>query len=104
MKYKNKDGIELNYTSKDTHTELVKEVVGEAIKLLSLYDRNCKISMNMAMGNCKKFLKENFDLEEKKCPHFMSRNYYINWSDVSDDSFESIHKINIFIDNCKRFI
>ena len=39
--------------------------VGEAVKLLSLYDRNCKISMNMAMGNCKKFLKENFDLEEK---------------------------------------
>ena len=65
MKYKNKDGIELNYTSKDTHTELVKEVIGEAIKLLSLYDRNCKISMNMAMGNCKKFLKENFDLGEK---------------------------------------
>ena len=64
-KYKNKDGIELNYTSKDPHTELVKEVVGEAIKLLSFYDRNCKISMNMAMGNCKKFLKENFNLEEK---------------------------------------
>ena len=65
MKYKNKDGIELNYTSKDIHTELVKEVVGEAVKLLSLYDMNCKISMNMAMGNCKDFLKENFDLEKK---------------------------------------
>ena len=65
MKYKNEDGIELNYTSKDTHTELVKEVVGEAIKLLSFYDRNCKISMNMAMGNCKKFLKENFDIEKE---------------------------------------
>ena len=67
MKYKNKDGIELNYTSLrgDYHTKLVKEVVGEAVKLLSLYDRNCKISMNMAMGNCKKFLKENFDLGEK---------------------------------------
>ena len=65
MKYKNKDGIELNYTSKDTHTKLVKEVVSEAIKLLTMYDRNCKISMNMAMGNCKKFLKENFNLEEK---------------------------------------
>ena len=63
MKYKNKDGIELNYTSKDTHTELVHEVVGEAIKLLTMYDRSCKISMNMAIGNCKKFLKENFNLE-----------------------------------------
>ena len=49
----------------DTTKTLVREVVGEAVKLLSLYDRNCKISMNMAMGNCKKFLKENFNLEEK---------------------------------------
>ena len=66
-KYKNKDGIELNYTQKgDGHTDLVKEVVREAVKILSLYDMNCKISMNMAMGNCKKFLKENFDLEENK--------------------------------------
>ena len=66
MKYKNKDGIELSFTSNDTTSELVKEGVGEAVKLLSFYDRNCKISMNMAMGNCKKFLKENFDLEENK--------------------------------------
>ena len=65
MKYKNKDGIELNYTSNDTHTKLVKEVVGEAIKLLSFYDRNCKISQGMAMSNTKKFLKTNFDLEDK---------------------------------------
>ena len=65
-KYKNKDGIELNYTQKnDVHTDLVKEVVEESIKILTMYDRNCKISMNMAMGNCKKFLKENFDLEKK---------------------------------------
>ena len=63
-KYKNKDGIELSFTGDDTTSVLVKEVVGEAVKLLSLYDRNCKISMNMAMGNCKKFLKENFDLEK----------------------------------------
>tara|TARA_Y100000593_G_C4142528_1_gene252996 strand:+ start:318 stop:539 length:222 start_codon:yes stop_codon:yes gene_type:complete len=66
MKYKNKDGIELSFTGNDTTSVLVKEVVGEAVKLLSLYDRNCKISMNMAMGHCKKFLKENFDLEENK--------------------------------------
>jgi hypothetical protein len=65
-KYKNKDGIELNYTSKDIHTELVKEVVGESIKILTMYDRSCKISMGMAMSNCKDFLKENFNLEESK--------------------------------------
>ena len=66
-KYKNKDGIESNYTQRNnTHTDLVKEVIGEAIKILGMYDRNCKISMGFAMSNCKKFLKENFDLEEKK--------------------------------------
>ena len=64
-KYKNKDGIELSYTGNDSHQVLVREVISEAMKILSMYDRNCKISMNMAMGNCKKFLKENFDLEEK---------------------------------------
>ena len=64
-KYKNKDGIELSYTGNDTHQVLVKEVVSEAIKILTMYDRSCKISMNMAMGNCKKFLKENFDLGGK---------------------------------------
>ena len=64
-KYKNKDGIELSFTGDDTTSVLVKEVVGEAIKLLSFYDRNCKISMNMAMGNCKNFLKKNFDLGDK---------------------------------------
>ena len=65
-KYKNKDGIELNFTGDDITSVLVKEVVGEAIKLLTIYDRNCKISMNMAVGNCKKFLKTNFDLEDGK--------------------------------------
>ena len=65
-KYKNKDGIELSYTGNDSHQQLVKEVVSEAIKILTMYDRNCKISMGMAMSNCKKFLKENFDLEENK--------------------------------------
>ena len=64
-KYKNKDGIELSYTGNDSHQVLVREVISEAIKILGMYDRNCKISMNMAMGNCKKFLKENFDLENK---------------------------------------
>ena len=37
-KYKNKDGIELNYSSKDTHTKLVKEVVKEAIRILNSHN------------------------------------------------------------------
>ena len=64
-KYKNKDGIELNYTSKDDHVTLVKEVISEAIKMLDIYDRNCKISMGMAVSNTKNFLRTNFDLEDK---------------------------------------
>ena len=66
-KYKNKDGIELNYTQRNnTHTDLVKEVIGEAIKILGMYDRSCKISMGMAMMNTKKFLKTNFDIGDNK--------------------------------------
>ena len=44
----------------------VKDKIKKAIKILTMYDRNCKISMNMAMGNCKDFLKTNFDLEDRK--------------------------------------
>jgi len=65
MKYKNKDGIELSYTNdNDMSQVLVKEVFGEAIKILGMYDRSCKISMGMAMMNAKKFLKTNFDITE----------------------------------------
>ena len=65
-KYKNKQGIELSYTNdNDVHQVLLKEVITEAIKILNMYDRNCKISMGMAMGNAKKFLKTNFDIDTK---------------------------------------
>ena len=37
MKYKNKDGIELNYKGNDSHKVLVKEVITEAIKILTTY-------------------------------------------------------------------
>jgi len=63
-KYKNKDGIELNYQGDDIHKVLVREVIEESIKILNMYDGNCKISMGMAMNNTKKFLRSNFDLEK----------------------------------------
>tara|TARA_Y100001963_G_C6399055_1_gene273232 strand:- start:122 stop:319 length:198 start_codon:yes stop_codon:yes gene_type:complete len=65
MKYKNKDGIELNYTGKDTHTKLVKEVVSEAVKICSEYDLSNKVSMRFALERTKYFLIENFDLDNK---------------------------------------
>ena len=58
MKYKNKDGIELNYSGNDIQSKLTREVISEAIKILGMYDRNCKISMGMAIWNTKKFLKD----------------------------------------------
>ena len=63
-KYKNKDGLELSFTGNDTTSVLTREVIQEAIKILGMYDRNCKISMGMAMGNTKKFLKTNFNIGE----------------------------------------
>ena len=67
MKYKNKNGTELSYTNdNDMHQVLVKEVIEESIKILNMYDRNCKISMGMAMNNTKKFLRANFDIGDSK--------------------------------------
>ena len=64
MKYKNKDGIELNYTGNDIQSTLTREVIEESIKILNMYDRSCKIIMGMAMNNTKKFLRSNFDLDK----------------------------------------
>ena len=63
-KYKNKDGIELSFTGNDSTSVLVRGVVSEAIKILSMYDRSCKISMGMAISNTKNFLKTNFNIND----------------------------------------
>ncbi len=65
MKYKNKDGIELSFTGNDTTSVLVREVVEEAVKLCSEYNRWDKDSMGFALSRTRHFLKENFDLEKK---------------------------------------
>ena len=64
-KYKNKDGIELNYTGNDAHQVLVREVVSEAVKLCSEHDWSSEISMRFALQRTKDFLTENFNLEDK---------------------------------------
>jgi len=56
MKYKNKDGIELSYTGNDIQSKLVKEVVGEAIKLLE--HNHTQFTIN--------FLRENFNIKEER--------------------------------------
>ena len=63
-KYKNKDGTELNYTGNDVQSTLTREVVEEAIKIISEYNRSDLRSAEWALHRGINFLKENFDIEE----------------------------------------
>ena len=65
MKYKNKDGIELNYGGNDSHKVLVWEVVEEAIRILNSHNMFDKQSMGWAIDRCVGFLETNFDIKEK---------------------------------------
>ena len=65
MKYKNKDGIELSYTGMDSHQVLVREVIQEAVRILSSYNHFDDKSKDWAIHRCKDFLTRNFDLEER---------------------------------------
>ena len=69
MKYKNKDGIELNFTSNDIQSELTKEVVSEAIKILTTYNRMDGRSCEYALHRGVHFLKDNFNLWEDDYPY-----------------------------------
>tara|TARA_B100000287_G_C20572012_1_gene756948 strand:+ start:213 stop:437 length:225 start_codon:yes stop_codon:yes gene_type:complete len=64
IKYKNKDGIGLNYHGDDSHKVLVREVIGEAIRILNTYQMGSPQSMGWAIQRGTDFLKENFDLEK----------------------------------------
>ena len=68
-KYKNKDGIELNYKGNDSHKVLVKEVITEAIKILTTYNRFDGRSTEYALHRGVNFLKDNFDLWEDDYPY-----------------------------------
>jgi hypothetical protein len=64
-KYKNKDGISLNYAGDDSHQVLVREVVKKAIDILNSHNMFDKQSMGWAIDRGIHFLEENFDIEEK---------------------------------------
>jgi|TARA_Y100000310_G_scaffold158486_1_gene157893 hypothetical protein len=57
-KYRNKDGIELSYEghSDDTHVDLVKEVISEAVRLISTGGNKKEVIQ---------FLTENFSINEQ---------------------------------------
>jgi hypothetical protein len=65
MKYKNKDGISLSYTGDDVQTKLVKEVIEEAIRLLSGGDGGRQFP-HITCNKVSRFLIENFDIVEEK--------------------------------------
>ena len=64
-KYKNKDGIELNYGGNDSHKVLVREVVEEAIRILNSHAISDSQSKSWAIDRGISFLEENFDIKEK---------------------------------------
>ena len=64
MKYKNKQGIELNYSGNDIQSKLTKEVVREAINIFESYNRFDARSAEWALSRGVNFLKENFDIED----------------------------------------
>ena len=66
MKYKNKDGIELSFNGNDQQSVLTREVITEAISILTSYNRFDARSAEWAMMRCKCFLEENFDIGEQQ--------------------------------------
>ena len=64
-KYKNKEGISLNYAGDDSHQMLVREVVKEAISILNTYQMDSTQSMTWAIQRGIHFLEENFDIKEE---------------------------------------
>ena len=65
MKYKNKDGISLNYGGGDSHKVLVREVIEEAIRILNSHIISDSQSKSWAIDRGINFLKTNFDIKDK---------------------------------------
>ena len=66
IKYKNKDGIELNYTGNDSHQVLVREVISEAIRILNSHSHFDSQSKSWAIDRGINFLETNFDVKDSK--------------------------------------
>ena len=61
-KYKNKDGISLNYAGDDSHKVLVREVVKKAIDILNSHAISDSQSKSWAIDRGIHFLETNFDI------------------------------------------
>ena len=65
-KYKNKDGISLNYEGSDSHKVLVREVVSEAIRIFNSYNHFDSDSKSWAIERGVNFLETNFDVNSEE--------------------------------------
>jgi len=70
-----------------------RKKIQEAIKILGMYDRNCKISMGMAMNNTKKFLKENFLKTDKSERSDEWKIEQFNRNRASEEQVETIEEM-----------
>ena len=62
-KYKNKDGISLNYSGDDSHKVLVREVIKEAITIFKRHNQFDSRSKSWAIQRGVDFLETNFDIK-----------------------------------------
>ena len=62
-KYKNKQGISLNYAGDDSHKVLVREVISEAIRILNSHAISNSQSKSWAIDRTINFLETNFDIK-----------------------------------------
>ena len=65
-KYKNKDGISLNYQGDDSHKVLVREVISEAIRILNSHNHFDSQSKSWAIDRGIHFLETNFNVGDNK--------------------------------------
>ena len=66
MKYKNKDGVSLNYSGDDSHQVLVREVITEAIRILNSHAISDSQSKSWAIDRGIHFLETNFNVGDNK--------------------------------------
>ena len=66
IKYKNKDGTELNYTGNDSHQVLVREVISEAIRILNSHSHFDSQSKSWAIDRGINFLETNFNIKDDR--------------------------------------
>ena len=99
-KYTNQDGIELNYTGTSVDKVLVREVIGEAIKILSTYRVDSSESMGWAIQECKEFLRVNFDIKDSgRTDEWIVEQYNRNRS--TEDQIDSVEAIKASMEDIK---